>query len=54
MDTLYIDLDGTLWDESKLNEKIRETVSESLLAKVPKYINQEIELKGYTHILIHT
>lgn len=47
IDTLFIDLDGTLWDESKLNEKIRETVDANLLAKVPKYIDQEIELKGY-------
>ena len=47
IDTLFIDLDNTLWDESKLNEKIRETVDENLLEKVPKYINQEIELNGY-------
>ena len=47
IDTIFIDLDGTLWDESKLNEKIRESIDENLLAKIPKYINQEIELKGY-------
>jgi len=47
IDTLYIDLDGTLWNESKLNEKIRETVNNELLAKVSQYINQEIELNGY-------
>ena len=47
IDTLFIDLDGTLWNESKLNEKIRETVDKNLLTKIPKYINQEIELKGY-------
>lgn len=47
IDTLYIDLDGTLWDESKLNEKIRETVDDKLLAKVPEYVSQEIKLNGY-------
>jgi FMN phosphatase YigB (HAD superfamily) len=47
IDTVFIDLDGTLWDESKLDEKIRETVDKNLLAEVPKFINQEIELKGY-------
>ena len=47
IDALFIDLDGTLWDESKLNEKIRETVDKDLLAKIPKYIDYEIGYKGY-------
>ncbi len=47
LNTIFFDLDGTLWDETKLIEKIRESIDKDLFKLLPELINQEIKLKGF-------